>query len=60
MSFAGSFQAIAAWYGQTVTPVAGGEIVGTGRAVLRPSAGGEGSLCPRILACAGRKWCCAW
>ena len=36
MSFAGSFQAIAARYGQTVTLWRDGEIVGTGRAVLRP------------------------
>ena len=39
MSFAGSFQAIAARYGQTVTLWRDGEIVGTGRAVLRPLLG---------------------
>ena len=39
MSFAGSFQAIAARYGQTVTLWRGGENVGMGRVVLRPLLG---------------------
>ena len=39
MSFAGSFQAIAARYGQTVTLWRDGENVGMGRAVLRPLLG---------------------
>ena len=36
MSFAGSFAAIAARYGQTVTVYRDGEKAGEGRAVLRP------------------------
>ena len=36
MSFAGSFAAIAARYGQTVTVYREGEMAGEGRAVLRP------------------------
>ena len=48
------FQAIAARYGQTVTLWRDGEIVGTGRAVLRPSAGEARRFVPAVWACAGR------
>ena len=49
MSFAGSFQAIAARYGQTVTLWRDGEIVGTGRAVLRPLLGEARQFVPTDL-----------
>ena len=60
MSFADSFQAIAARYGQTVTLWRDGENVGMGRAVLRPLLGEARQFVPTDWACAGRKWCCAW
>ena len=49
MSFAGSFQAIAARYGQTVTLWRDGEIVGTGRAELRPLLGEARQFVPTDL-----------
>lgn len=49
MSFAGSFQAIAARYGQTVTLWRDGENVGTGRAVLRPLLGEARQFVPTDL-----------
>ena len=49
MSFAGSFQAIAARYGPTVTLWRDGEIVGTGRAVLRPLLGEARQFVPTDL-----------
>ena len=49
MSFAGSFQAIAARYGQTVTLWRDGENVGMGRAVLRPLLGEARQFVPTDL-----------
>ena len=49
MSFAGSFRAIAARYGQTVTVYRNGEMAGKGRAVLRPIHNGERQFVPTVL-----------
>ena len=49
MTFAGSFVAIAARYGQTVTVYRNGETAGEGRAVLRPLHNGERQFVPTLL-----------
>lgn len=60
MSFAGSFQAIAARYGQTVTLWRDGENVGMGRAVLRPLLGEARQFVPTDLGLRRQEMVLSW